>query len=234
MLGLGASFPAPAVAQELQLPRWLYFSGTDVAHRSRFSYAGGRFSLAGDLEDDGAIIAALSGIGTYSYEAEISPTGVIDAKYRLAEVAAGFHRRHSNAGITTLIGVRAERHATSVADPDNSLQGVNFGLSLTVDAWWKPTDAFFFKIYASVTSIAAGHYVQAFGGYRVPLLGGFYAGPEAVLTGNESYSQQRLGGRISGLRLSSKLWPLTVSGGYVHGDGDGAGFYMATNTWRKF
>lgn len=214
----------------LSFRRIVYFSTVDVARDSRYASAGARFSPVGVVDGSSIVVAMSLGTGWYRYKRRENARNWIDVGVGGLKTGVGYHLRRENYGVTGLIGPALEYQALSRHDRWNRAKGLTIAAQGSVDIWAKPVENMLITGYGALSSFDLRWYARLFGGYE--LWPEFFAGGEAVSTGNVDYEEWRLGAAVVGIPTG----PLksNLSTGVMLRPGEEPGFYAGGAMWRRF
>ncbi len=206
------------------------FSGVEVSSNSQYFYTGVRQNLSGYIDQSGWIYGISYGKGKYHYSNSTVPGGRVDATFKILDAAIGYQHRRETGALAVLIGLHGEEHLLSAFDPGNQVQGESYGISGQIDLWMKPKPNLFITLYGSANSVFGGYYGRVFAGYKVPLLGNAFLGPELALMGNKTYWETRLGVQIHSLQI--RRWGLSASLGMSRNLDGNSSAYGSLAIWR--
>jgi Cellulose biosynthesis protein BcsS len=119
--------------------RTILFSGRDIWRNGAFLY-GGLLLAPGGFEQDGFMLKLLTSGGLYRYNAvSLGGTQVVGAEETI-QIMPGFRIKRGNAELKFFFGPDIEQHRLWPDDPSNSLRGHDFGLRMSFDLWYEPTE----------------------------------------------------------------------------------------------
>ncbi|HDL16957.1 MAG TPA: cellulose biosynthesis protein BcsS [Rhizobiales bacterium] len=209
------------------------FSGVGFTQNSVFGYGGAVWAFGASVDARGPRVKALTGIGAYEYSGAlpgVAGSAGFDGDVALAQLLGGYQWRRGEWTLKAYAGVGFETHDLSPGDPDNSVNGGEFGAVGQIELWRNLGDAGWLSLDASYADVFASYWTQLRLGRR--MRGRVSAGLETGLSGNEEYDSARAGGF---LRYNLGGTELTLSGG-VSGDylAEDFGGYAAFGLYRKF
>lgn len=194
----------------------ILFSGRDVWRNGAFMH-GGLLMAPGSIDRDGLLLKVLMSGGLYRYNsANLGGERVIGAETTI-QVMPGFKIKRGDLEAKFFMGLDAEEHRLWPDDPSNSLRGHMWGMRVSTELWYEPTEKTMATFDASLSTIATNYSARAAFGYRV-IDDQFYFGPEVAYFASEGYRHFRLGGHLTGLKTDTSQW--SAAGGWAR-DSDG-------------
>src|SRR3954449_2226532 len=101
-------------------------------------------------------------------------------------------------------------------DPNNRLRGTHVGARGGFDIWYEPVRDGMITVSASLSTLGKSYWMRAATGGR--LFDMIWLGPEFLASGDDSYTEMRLGGHITSVRFSS--YEFSLGAGWAK-DNDG-------------
>jgi Cellulose biosynthesis protein BcsS len=144
---------APGRADDDGDSHLILFSGRDVWRNSAFMH-GGLLTAPGSIDRDGLLLKVLMSGGLYRYNSvNLDGERVIGAETTI-QVMPGFQVQRGNLTAKFFMGLDAEEHRLWPDDPSNSLRGHMWGMRVSTDLWYEPTDKTLATFDASLSTIA--------------------------------------------------------------------------------
>ncbi len=196
--GVAAAHPA---SSETRLPRFLFFSGTDLWRHGSSTYGGLMWSPGG-VDRAGFTLKIAAGGGLYRYESGRIP---VTGRQLTAAILPGWRFVRERLTVAVMAGPDIQSHQLLPDDPQAGLRGRHGGLRAGFELWHEPTPATMLAADASVSTIGPGYSARAAFGWRVRER--FYLGPEVrTFAAKDNYRQVRAGVHLTGLRSGSFEW----------------------------
>lgn len=202
----------------------LYFGVDWTSHKSLAGYTGVLYAPTG-MHQSGLRLSAFGLVGRYEYHGG-NAGELFKGNFYSTDALIGWSHVFRNGAFTLAAGANFQHHRVRPSDPNNSVQGSEWGLKVQADLWVNPTP--------NTLIYALGSYSTAFDTYYTIGRLGFdvtgrqvFFGPEVGGLGNDRTDQVRVGAHITGIRLGPAK--LTVSGGWMHERGEGDGGYATAN-----
>ncbi|MFC3674921.1 cellulose biosynthesis protein BcsS [Ferrovibrio xuzhouensis] len=209
LLAGGCFVSAAAHAQDATV----LFTGIDARDKSYYGYVGAIHHLSGNLTDDSFLLRADGLYGQYDYQSSAVAGGKVDGDVRSFDVLGGYQKAFESFFLRGYAGLEFEDHSLS---PDNVLdsnRGSDFGVKVMGQFETALTLPYYADLIASYGSAKERYWTRLRGGYN---FSGYVVGPEALATGNDESSEQRLGAFLMLTNLGQ--FGLTMSGGYSDTD----------------
>lgn len=235
LVAAGAMLASSIAMADDAAPRREVFGGVETANNYTSIYAGGGYAFGEGFDAPGWRLRAVGAWGPYDYDGALFDGAAyrrttFDGEVAFLSVQAGYEFHRGRTIVRTYAGIEAVDQAITPFDPNNSVQGTELGLRLTLETWTDISDRWFLS--------ADGAYGSAFQEYwqltRIGCrLGPIFAvGLEGGVLGNQEYDAGRGGAFVRG---KFEVFEATVSGGFT-GDyllSDPSG-YLAFGLYRKF
>lgn len=231
---LFAVLPGPVFAQS-DSPHWETFGGVETSNNATSGYAGGGYAFGDSLYAPGWRIRAVGALGRYDYDGTLVAGGIdvpttFDGDFRFLSASVGYQFQPGAVIVKIFAGVEAIDQQIDPFDPNNSVQGSEVGVRLTLETWYDISDRWFLSADASYGSAFQDYWELTRIGFRLrPRIA---VGLEGGVLGNEEYDAGRGGGFV---RVDFRGFEATVSGGFT-GDyllSDPSG-YLAVGLYRRF
>jgi hypothetical protein len=198
----GAGVAHAETAGDESVPRFLFYSGTDLWRFGAFMHGGVLWSPDG-VNREGFTLKLLTAGGAYRYKAGARD---VIGRQLLASVLPGWRFKQDRFETTVYLGLDLQDHRFSPDDIGNPLRGIHAGLRFAADAWFEPADAFMVAGAFSVSTIQTTYWGRAQLGGRIPGLG--WVGPEAHLFSDLGYHQYSFGLHLTGFKTAEFEWSL--------------------------
>lgn len=216
------------------------FSGVDYTSNQRGFYTGGVSSLLGSrLNLPGIKLRAVYGRGYYQYRSSLQRGGqFVDVTFQgeseFYEAMIGYEFRLGKSIFKAYTGLIAETNHIDPLDPQNSLEGTDFGAKFLLEGWYEFDSGHWLSSYSAYST--GSEYYVAHTRYGLPLLDGISyigaidVGIEAGVFGNKEFDAVRFGGFS---RHKTSFGELTFSAG-ISGDYEQPdSFYSTFQFYRK-
>jgi outer membrane immunogenic protein len=190
----------------------------------------------GGLDNSGVRFRAATVDGAYSF----LENGTFGQRlYGNSEEVTGMVGYEFVQGTTSLLLMTGANYVTSssqtgpagTTSTSNPFPGNAGGWKSLIELYSNPTDKTMVEVEGTYSTAFREYYTQYEVGYALwaPEI---YIGPQAVLLGDESFDQYRLGAFISGFKVGKV--ELGVSGGYLHDRQQGSGYYVGTDFYVRY
>lgn len=209
--------------------RLLLFSGTDLWRHGSFLY-GGTIWSPGGLDREGFTLKALISGGTYDYLSGALGGARVNGREFTARLMPGWRFKAGTTEVKIFAGLDLQHHDLDRNDPGSDLNGGDAGLRAAFEFWSEPIAETMLAIDGSASTIGEGYALRAATGWRVAKR--FYFGPEIQLFGNDGYTQRRIGGHVTALKLGGMEWSAAV--GYARDDDDRDSAYVRFGVSRRY
>lgn len=168
------------------------FGGVDARESTYYGYLGVRHHLSGHLTDDGFLLRAFGLYGQYDYDSTISPSGEIDADVAAFDAMIGYQKKALNNDVylRAFVGPEYEDHDLSPNNPFDKNRGGDFGVKFQGEIETSYLSPYYGSLITSYGTAKDRYWMRLRGGYNY---NGFIFGPEGVVTGDEEFSEQRIG-----------------------------------------
>jgi len=207
---------------------WMAFSGIDMnTGGSFYGFSGFQFAPGkGGLDESGLRFWLLGEAGRYQYPAG---TEKIRGTYLETDALIGYGFEGEGRSVNFYVGLNAQSHRLSAADPENPVQGDKAGAKFYTDAWYNPTPATLLAGEGSYSTVfgtyyATGKFGQSFTGGKTLDDKQFYIGPQITLLGNERYQEWRVGAHVTSFNFGKV--DFEIGAGYEHNSDNGGGAYV--------
>lgn len=204
--------------------QWLVsFSGLDVSPDAYYAYQGIIVALNRNLSKDGFVLRLFGGYGSYRYDENSVPGGVVDGDVRQFDAMIGYKATIGRLYASAYVGVDYQDHQLTPADPGNVVSGSRAGMKIAADLETdREQKGLYFGLDGSYSTAFDSYWARARVGHNT---GKLVFGPEGILLGNEGYDSHRLGGFVSFTTQLNRLVPveITLSAGhqFIHDSGGG-------------
>ena len=189
------------------------FFGGDIRQRSYFGYAGFVFAPFGDLSQDGFLLRGVVGGGEYEYDNAGVPGGEVDGDHVTFDGMLGYQMFFDTVRASVFAGVNVQDHDFSPNDPGNSTRGTEVGFSAVGHLETVASSPFYADLQGSYSTANDTYWARGRVGLRWEQ---FVIGPEGLVSGNDEYDAQRIGGFVM---MYLDMFTFSVSGGYADVDG---------------
>jgi len=200
--------------------RVLAFSTADVSKYSYDWLAGVLIAPYKDLDTSGLRVFIQGDVGTYKYPAN---GALIRGTLTSGDLLTGYAFEGDNYSINLLAGINAINHTLSDVDPNNRVQGTEFGARLRTDAWINPTPQTLTYGEAEYSTAFQTYYTRVKFGYDIASGRQIFFGPEIGALGDERFNQWRLGAHLTQMKLGKIQ--VDMSAGYARDSIVGSGAY---------
>ncbi len=172
------------------------------------------------LDQDGLRLRFTGVLGRYSYVAG-NGLGRVTGTQADGSFMVGYEWVLNAATVAIYAGAEVNDNRLSINDPGNASKGLHAGAKIAADFYMNPTPNTMVSGVLSYTMAANAYYTRfKFGMAVAPQL---FIGPEALVLGDNFYSQWRVGVHLTGLRLG--MMQFGLSGGYLEDKVRGKGGY---------
>jgi hypothetical protein len=159
------------------------WAGADVSNHVWLLYSGATVAPYSDMFSDGLRLRAAAGYGEYSYTGErLAMVQTFEAQTAFTEALVGYLKRMGPLTAKAFVGVAAIRHDIHPFDPENPVQGQEFGPKGVVELWLNIGDSAWASLDAGWTSAHQTYAGRMRSGYRV--YRDISLGVEARINGN--------------------------------------------------
>jgi hypothetical protein len=216
------------------------FSGVDYTSNQIGFYSGGVSSLLGPyLNLPGLKLRAVYGRGYYQYRSSVRQGDkFVDVNFQgeseFYEAMVGYEFRLGKAILKAYTGLIAETNHIDPLDPQNSLEGTEYGAKFLLEGWYEFNSGQWLSSYGAYST--GNEYYVAHTRYGLPLfddipyIGAIDIGIEAGVFGNKEFDAVRFGGFS---RHKTNFGELTFSAG-ISGDYEQPdSFYSTFQLYRK-
>ena len=202
----------PNIERDLVPEHVLFFSGAEVWRHGLFSHSGIFWAYNG-FDGDGPVLKVLLNSGLYRY---YSGRKEIIGFQAMGAFMPGWRWHGRGLEFTVFGGLDAQDHRFLPNDPGNRLRGTHVGARGGFDAWFEPVENAMITVSASASTVGKSYWMRAAAGGR--FLDMIWIGPEFLASGDERYSDMRIGGHITSVRISS--YEFSLGAGWAK-DNDG-------------
>jgi hypothetical protein len=163
------SFSAPARAEPKSDPGWReIWTGVDASSHVWLLYSGITVAPHSDIFSDGLRLRIAGGYGGYSYVGERrGQIQSFNAETTFAEALVGYLKRFGPLTAKAFVGVAAIEHDIRPLDPENRVQGQEFGPKLATELWLNMGSSAWSSMDLSWTSAHQTSAARLRTGYRV-------------------------------------------------------------------
>lgn len=228
-LGMDASMPVMSYAPERRgvgadeddSPKTIRATPSlSVGKDSVDGVVAGLFALTNDLEKSGPRLYLSGGAGWYQFG---TTGGMIKGIYSTGDVLGGYGFVGKNYDVNFLAGISAENDILSVVDASDPVHGTEGGVKVRSDFTINPTPQTLLEGEADYGTAFKTYYTSAKFGYDIFGKEVFF-GPQVIAFGDARFSQWRVGGAISQIKLGKV--EVDLSAGYAHDSSVGNGAFI--------
>jgi hypothetical protein len=202
----------------------LYFGVDWTSHKSLAGYMGVLYAPMG-MGQSGLRLSAFGLLGQYEYHGGDAGE-LFNGRFVSSDVLVGWSNVFANGAFTLAVGPNFQHHRVRPNDPNNAVQGSEWGFKVQADLWVNPTPRTLIYALGSYSTAFDTYYSIGRLGYDVTGQQLFF-GPEVGGLGNDRTDQVRVGAHLTGIKIGAAK--VTVSGGWMHERGEGDGGYVAAN-----
>jgi hypothetical protein len=200
-----------------------------TSNSSRFENLTGTMAVTDTLKESGARVRIEGLEGSYDYKTTDSSTRVRGQQIE-GSLMGGYEWVWPHATLSAYAGLNVRDNRLSIADPSNPVVGTAVGLKSVLEFYANPTDLTMVSAYGSYATDHHAYYARLKGGYA--LFDRTFVGPEAMLLGDDFFSQWRIGAHLTGLRVGPLQFGL--SAGYVRDRIQKGGVYSVLDVRGSF
>ncbi|WP_019906624.1 cellulose biosynthesis protein BcsS [Methylobacterium sp. 77] len=204
-------------------------SASVTSNSSAFGSLTGTFATEGTLLQSGPRIRVEAVAGTYSYPGQGVAQRVTGYQEEAA-LSAGYEWIWRDAALAGFVGFNVRSNQLSILDPDNPVVGTGVGAKFGANFYARPTENTMVSAYGSYSTQFNAYYTRFRVGYMVA--DGVYVGPEAMVLGDNFFSQYRIGAHVSGFSIGPIK--MAVGVGYVKDRIQGSGYYSSVEARAAF
>jgi hypothetical protein len=206
----------------VQPESWIVNVDTSLSVTSKGSVFGAvsaTFAPTGNLRKSG-LRARLEGLGgVYNYIA--SDGRNIKSNQESGTVDLGYEWKSKDTSVSVYGGIGVQSTKLSAPDPNNSVVGTGTGIKLSAEFYTRPSPDMMISGYGSYMTLHNAYYTRLKFGWA--FTDDIYLGPEVSILGDDFYQQYRIGGHVTGVRLS--VFQLGIAGGFMQDVTQGPGLY---------
>jgi len=195
--GRKAAPVAANIERDLAPEHILFFSGTEIWRDGLFAHSGLFWAYHG-LNGDGPVLKLLLNGGLYRY---YSGRREIVGFETMGAVMPGVRKHWPGLELTVFGGLDIQDHRFMPNDPGNRLRGTHLGLRAGFDVWYEPVRNGMLTASASLSTVGNSYWTRAAAGWR--FLDMIWLGPEFLASGDERFTELRIGGHLTSFRFSS-------------------------------
>lgn len=191
------------------------FGGADARESTYYGYLGLRHHFSGHLTDDGFLLRGSGLYGQYDYDSTLSPSGEIDADVAAFDAMIGYQKKVPNHDVylRAFVGPEYEDHDLSPRNPFDENRGSDFGVKFQGEIETNYLAPYYGGLIASYGTAKDRYWVRLRGGINN---NGFIFGPEVLATGDNEFSEQRIGAFLTLFKKGPV--GISVSSGYSDSD----------------
>ena len=193
-----------------------------VALKSNFANVTLTAAPIGSLSRNGFRIRLEGLAGTYSYFAQSPVFAQVNSSQQSGTLSAGYEWKTRNASFALFGGVIVQNVNLSRPDPNNPVVGTGAGAKFTAEFYARPILDMMVAGYGSYATVHNSYYTRLKAGWAI-WDDELYFGPEVSALGDDFYSQIRIGGHLTGIRIG--MLQFGIAGGYVNDRNEGNGAY---------
>lgn len=178
------------------------WAGVDATESTWLAYSGSTIAPFGGIHDPGLRLRFVGGYGQYTYSGRrhdpSRPTGWrlrhFEAETAFSDALIGYLWRLGPLTTKGFVGAAGIGHAITPRDPDNIVDGLEWGAKAALELWLNLGDDAWASLDASYTTAHATYAARARLGYRVlPTLSvGLEAGFNGNAVGNDGFLSSRV------------------------------------------
>jgi len=195
----------------------LFFSGTEIWRDGLFSHSGLFWAYHG-LSGDGPVLKLLLNGGLYRYT---SGRRQVVGFQSMGAAMPGWRKHWPGLELTVFGGLDFQDHRFYPNDPGNRLRGTHVGLRAGFDVWYEPVRNGMLTASASLSTVGNSYWTRAAAGWR--FLDMIWLGPEFLASGDERFTQLRIGAHITSVRFSS--YEFSLGAGWAKDNNGRSGAY---------
>lgn len=199
-----ANSAAAIIEPDLVPEQILFFSGADIWRNGLFSHSGLLWAYRG-LDGDGPVLKLLLNSGLYRYTLGRKEIVGFQA---MGAALPGWRWHGPRLEVTVFTGLDLQDHRFLPNDPGNRLRGTHVGLRGGFDVWYEPVRNGMVTMSASLSTVGSSYWMRTATGAR--FFDMIWLGPEFLASGDQRYTEFRVGGHITSLRFSSYEFSLGV------------------------
>jgi Cellulose biosynthesis protein BcsS len=197
------------------------FALTGTTQESYYGTIIGTIAPFAPLDESGMRLRLGGVLGSYTYVSSFPGVGRVGGKQEDGSFLVGYEWVTRNTSVAFYGGADVANNTLTKPDPSNLVTGVSFGLKASVDFYTNPTN--YSMVSGNMTySTANNSYYTRFK-VGLAIADSLYVGPEALLLGDNLYSQYRAGLHLTGARFGSLQFG--ISGGFLNDRLRGKGAY---------
>jgi len=211
---------------------YLFFTGFGFSNAASYAYVGGVTTLeAGkSFSDDGVLFRASAAVVDYDYRTGPAASEFkIDGDANVAEMMIGYQKHFDKTGFipvgraTVYVGPEFHNQHLSSADDGNRVQGSEFGLKTQAEIVFNLTD--------TISTSALSNYSTNFQTYFASVKPAYAThdlliGPEVIVSGNESFDEQKMGVYVSDIDIYGPVKARIASGYGRAARSDDSSYYI--------
>lgn len=184
-------------------PTLMYAGGIDGWPTGAFAHGALLWSPMG-LPNEGFVVKALFGGGTYRYRAGALGNAEVQAMQSVTSIMPGARVKARGFEATVYLGLDIQDHALNRFDPDNRLHGIHHGLRGGADLWYEPVKGAMLAANLSLSTIATSYSARVAGG--IWLYDTAWVGPEVQALAGPYYRARRVGAHVTALAFAGIEW----------------------------
>lgn len=185
------------------------FGGVDSREKAYYPYVGIIRNFSGDILSSGFLGRLVGFDSHYKYSTNTVSGGTVEGEAESLEALVGYQMVTESYALRGYVGLDYENHHLSPDNTFDSNRGTHFGYKVRGEFETDFAAQNYVGLMASYGSATERYWVRARAGRD---LGGYVVGPEAMLTGNREYDEQRIGAFLIFRNILPALF--TVSAGY--------------------
>jgi hypothetical protein len=166
------------------------FFGGDARNRQEYPYVGFVHHFTGNLTDNGFLLHFFTSYAWYRYTSSAFPGREIRGQSPAFDLMQGYQYVWGPLTLRGFFGVDYENHHLVPNNPFDSDRGSHVGVKVQGEAETAYDQPYYGNLIASFGSAVDRYWTRARIGYNTP---DYAFGPEAILTGESQYDEQRLG-----------------------------------------
>jgi hypothetical protein len=187
----------------------ILFAGGDVREKAYYPFLGLIHHFSGDILTDGFLVRVFGYHSNYEYSTTAVAGGKVDGKADGLDVMVGYQKVMESYAMRGYFGLDYEDHNLSPDNMVDSNRGADTGAKVQGEFETDFASPNYVSLIASYGTAKDRYWARLRGGHD---FSGFVIGPEAILTGDKEFDEQRIGAFV----LVRKILPamLSVSAGY--------------------
>lgn len=167
-------------------------------------------------------------VGTYTYNS--TDVGKVNGTLVGGAMMMGYEWVFKRATVALYAGGEIVNTTISPNDPNNQAKGTSAGLKVATDFYVTPTDSTMIAGVGSYSTNFNSYYTRL--KFGMAFAKGVFVGPEVGALGDNFFTQWRLGGHVTGMRLGMAQFGVAL--GFLNDRVRGGGLYGTVDTRLTF